>query len=266
MEVEGLGRKLRILANSAYNRSWNDLADDFQRRRSTVYGWGSNKTVNGKAVIPDDSFDVLLSLVQKHLPQIESKAEAEQLVLGHVDTFEQAFDKQGEQYWTQIIEAEAIRNSGKVVPKPDPQKDGTGLVQSDKNANKPNPQASISLNQWFRLEFSARFKTGHAFCFQHAGLRWGGLTADLKPKSNTICVPGFHKHNAYAHICEREQTGMHQFILIQTPAPPPLEFKRYVEDGMELDGTILRLLAGFYSSQSKSQRVLHVLEVEVTEA
>ena len=53
-------------------------------------------------------------------------------------------------------------------------------------------------------------------------------------------------------------------ILIQTPAPPPLEFMRYIEDQIELDGTILRLLAGFYKNQLKSQRALHVFEVEVT--
>ena len=265
MEVEGLGRKLRILADKAYNHSWNDLADAFQRRRSTVYGWGNNTTANGKAVMPDESFAIFLALLQAHLPQIGSDAEAEQLALGHIDAFEQAFDKQGVQFWNQIIEAEAINDTGNLIPKTDPKTDGTGLVQSDKNAKKPSPQRSIPLDHWFRLTFIGKSKTGHVFCLQQAGLQWGGLTADFKPKSNTICVPGFHKDGANAHICERDQTGPHKFILIHTPAPPPLEFKRYVEDRIELDGTVLRLLAGFYTNQPKSQRAIHVFELEVTE-
>jgi hypothetical protein len=264
MEIEALGRKLRILADEAFGGSWNDLAESFERRRSTVYGWTNNVTADGFAAMPDDSFAVLLILLQKHLPQIQNEIEAEQLALGHVQAFEQAFYKQGEQFWNQIIEAEAIRNSGKAVPKPDLKKEGTGLVQSDKNVKKPNPQQSVPIDQWFRIEFSGKFKTGHVFCLQQAGLNWGGLTAELKPKSNTICVPGFHEDGTDAHICERDQTGVHKFILIQTPAPPPLEFMRYIEDRIELDGTILRLLAGFYTSQPKSQRGLHVFEVEVT--
>ena len=265
MEVEGLGRKLRILADNAYNRSWNELADAFERRRSTVYGWGSNTTVNGKAIIPDESFFVLLALLQEHLPQIQNEAEAEQLALGHFEAFQQAFDKQGEQFWNQIIEAEAIRDSGKLIPKTDLETEGTGLVQSDKNAKKPNPQTSIAVGEWFRLTFTGKNKTGHAFCLQQAGLQWGGLTAEFKSKTNIICVPGFHANGNTAHICEQDQSGQHKFILIQTPAPPPLEFQRYVEDRIELDGTILRLLAGFYTSQPKSQRAIHLFEVEVTQ-
>lgn len=266
MEVEGLGRKLRILADHAFNGSWNALADAFERRRSTVYGWGNDQNANGNAIIPDKSFNVLLGILQKYLSHINNESEAKELVLGHVQTFEQAFAKHSEQFWNRIIESEAIRNSGRAIPKPNLESQGTGLVQSDKNAKKSNPQQTIHLDQWFRLQFTGKVKTGHVFCLQQAGLNWGGLTAEFKPKSNTICVPGFHEDNVHAHICERDQIGAHKFILIQTPAPPPLEFTRYVEDNIELDGNILRLLAGFYSNQPKSQRALHLLELEVTEA
>lgn len=263
MEVEGLGRKLRILADEAFGGSWNELANAFQRKRSTLYGWDKNRSADGAANMPDDCFAILLQLLQKHLPKISDEAQARQLALGHVQAFKQAFAKDGQHYWSQMIESEAIRSSGRAIPKPDPKSKGTGLVESDKNASKPNVQASMPLNQWFRLEFAGKFKNGHVFCLQQAGLQWGGLTAQIKPKSKIICVPGFHDNKAHAHIRECEQGGAHKFILLQTPAPPPLEFKRYVEDGIELDGTILRLLAGFYTSQPKSQRALHLLELEV---
>ncbi|MEM7069438.1 MAG: hypothetical protein AAF478_11200 [Pseudomonadota bacterium] len=265
MEIAGLGRKLRILADEVYDGSWNELANAFNRKYSTLYGWANMNNPDGFGIIPDDRVDILIAILADNLPHLSGKEEAEALMNGSVQAFEQAFSRKHRNFWNQIIQEEAILDSGRSVVKPELTLGGSELVQFERGNYLPNPKDKIWLSQWFRLEFNIHHRRGHVWALQNSELRWAALHAEFDPELSVSYIPGLHDDGSFAHLRENEQTDIHRFILLHTPAPPPLDFYRYLEDGIELDGIILGLLANFYSGQPKSQRKIHMLEIEISE-
>ena len=149
--------------------------------------------------------------------------------------------------------------SGKLYLKP---KANIGLVESDQLPT-PEPELSIQLGAWFRLEFQPKTKAGHVSALQNVGQNWGAVTVHLNRETGTIILPGLKTSGEFAHMREKNEHGHHRFIVMQTPEPPPIEFTRYLTDGIALDGMILRRMAHFYHEQPKNRRQLFILELAI---
>ena len=262
MEVEGLGRKLRLLVEQAHFDDWNDLAKAFDRNRSTVYGWGHGRQGMGLGNIPNECFEKLIDILHSCLPHLSGRPAARQLALAPLAQFEQELTLHEEHFWHRIIKAEAVSGSGQLFIKPEKKK--AGLVVSDKQRQEPFDQIIVRLKQWFRLEFNTKAKSGYVCAMQNAAQSWGGVEADFNKKTGIIRLPGYRTDGKFAHINEPLQTDLHRFIVLLTPKPPPTEFQRYLIDTIELDGTILRNMANFYCGQPKGQRRLYLFELQVT--
>ncbi|MCP4183052.1 MAG: hypothetical protein GY761_07010 [Hyphomicrobiales bacterium] len=261
IEIPGLGRKLRLLVEHGHFDSWNDLARTFGRARSTVYGWGHGTDERAAGTIPGNRFEVLIDVVLSCLPPETTREEAKMLVLAPVIEFETEFKSQAMVSMNRIIGDEAKTSSGKLYPKP---KANAGLIESDQNPEPElEPGLSIQLGKWFRLEFNTTAKTGYVSALQNIGQNWGAVAAHFERKTGRVLLPGFKTNRTLAHIRERREPGLHRFIVMQTPEPPPTEFTRYLVDGIALDGVIIRRMAQFYSDQHQNRRQMFLLKLQI---
>jgi len=259
VEIPGLGRKLRMLVEHGHFENWNDLAKTFERARSTVYGWGHGTDERAAGTIPGDRLDKLIEVVQSCLPQEITRDEAKSLVLAPVIEFEAEFKSQALVSLNQIIDTEAKSNSAKLYVKP---KANIGLVETDQMLE-PEPELSVQLDKWFRLEFNTSAKSGYVSALQNIGQSWGAVATEFKQDTGTLHLPGLKEDGSMAHIRERHEPGFHRFIVLQTPEPPPVEFKRYLADGIALDGMIIRRMTQFYSDQVLNRRQMFLLNLKI---
>ena len=117
VEIPGLGRKLRLLVEHGHFRTWNDLAESFDRSRSTVYGWGHGNDDRSPGTLPGNRFEALTNIVQSCLPKETTRTEARALVFAPVLEFEAAFNSQAMISLNRIIEAEARQRTYKFLHK-----------------------------------------------------------------------------------------------------------------------------------------------------
>jgi len=261
VEIPGLGRKLTLLVEYGHFENWNDLAKTFDRARSTVYGWGHGTDERAAGTIPGDRLDKLIEVVQSCMPQETTREEAKAHVMAPVIEFETEFKSQAMVSLNRIINVEAKTNSGKLYMKP---KANVGLIESDQMPE-PEPELFVQLGKWFRLEFNTSAKSGYVSALQNVGQSWGAVTTLFKQDTGTVHLPGLKEDGSMAHIRERHEPGFHRFIVMQTPEPPPMEFKRYLADGVALDGMIIRRMAQFYSDQVLNRRQMFLLKLKIKE-
>lgn len=260
MEIPGLGRKLSLLVEHGYFPDRESLADAFGRARSTVYGWGHGGEGRASDTIPGDQVENLIKAVRACLSPEVTMDEARYLVYAPIAEFETRLLIQAETFLSDIICKEAVRGSGSLFPMPPVD---AGLIDMEQESQEPAPNFSVPVGQWFRIEFSSAKRDGHVCALQHVGQSWGAVPCHFDRECGRVLLPGYKNGGELAHIREREETGRHQFIVLQTPKPPPIEFQRYLVDGIPLDGTIIRQLTYFYSNQPISRRKLLLLEVEI---
>ena len=257
IEIPGLGRKLTLLVEHGHFNSWNDLAKTFDRARSTVYGWGHGTDERAAGTIPGNRLEKLIDIVQSCLPKGAMQEEAKVLIFAPTIEFESEFKSQAMVSMNQIIDTEAKVNTGRLFLKP---KAIAGLVESDQIPEQ-EPELSVQLGKWFRLEFNTSAKTGYVLALQNVGQSWGAVATHFERETGTVQLPGLKDNGVVAHIRERHEPGLHRFIVMQTPEPPPMEFTRYLADGIALDGVIIRRMAQFYSDQNRRQMFLLNLEI-----
>ena len=257
--IPGLGRKLTLLVEHGHFNSWNDLANTFERARSTVYGWGHGTDERAAGTIPGNRLEKLIDIVHSCLSLETTREEAKSLIFAPVTEFETEFRSQAMVSINQIIDTEAKANSGRLYLKP---KANAGLVESDQ-LSEPQPELSIQLGNWFRLEFNTSAITGYISALQNVGQSWGAIATHFERETGAVHLPGLKGNGLAAHIRERREPGLHRFIVMQTPEPPPIEFMRYLADGIALDGVIIRRMAQFYLDQHQSRRQMFLLNLEI---
>ena len=259
VDIPGLGRKLRMLVEHGYFENWNELAKTFERARSTVYGWGHGTDERAAGTIPGDRLEKLIEVVQSCLPPETTREHAKMLVLAPVIEFETEFKSQAMVSLNQIINVEAKTNSAKLYVKP---KANIGLVETDQMP-KPEPELSVQLGKWFRLEFNTLAKSGYVSTLQNVGQSWGAVATEFRQDTGIVLIPGLKEDGSMAHIRERHEPGLHRFIVLLTPEPPPMEFKRYLVDGIALDGMIIRRMTQFYSDQVLNRRQMFLMNLKI---
>ncbi|MBL4759223.1 MAG: hypothetical protein JKY32_16845, partial [Rhizobiales bacterium] len=188
----------------------------------------------------------MIDVVFSCLPEGFSKKETKRLVFAPVAELEAVLQTQAMVSLNRIIEAEAKINAGSFFNKPE---NNIGLIETNQKTPRPHPEHSTSLNKWFRLEFTAGSETGYFSAFQHVGQAWGAVSIHFDKNRKTILLPGVTDDGAIAFMRERQETGLHRFIVMHTPEPPPPEYLRYITDQVALDGFIIGRMAQFYDRQ-----------------
>lgn len=258
--IPGLGRKLTLLIDHGHFKDRDNLAEAFNRARSTVYGWGHGGDARAPGTIPSNQTENLVEAVRSCLPPETTFDEAKYLAFAPVAELEMRLSMQAQSSLINVIDNEAVRNAGRLIPMPPAD---AGLIETDLEPQEPDSDISVHIDQWFRIEFSTAMTTGHVIALQHVGQSWGPVSCYVDKKARRIMLPGRNEAGQLAHIRERKEDGLHQFIVLQTPEPPPTEFRRYLTDKIALDGTIIRQVTDFFSGQPV-QRKLFLLEVDIT--
>lgn len=260
--VPGLGRKLRLLIDYGHFKNWNDLGNAFECSGKTVQWWGHGDDDRSSSTIPGKHFETLIDILKTCLPHGTSRAEVLGLIPAPSAELELLLQAQAQVSLNRIIEAEADTQSGSLFLKP---KAGVELIETDQKPPVPKPDLTVSLNDRFRLEFNVDLKSGYFSSMQHAGKNWGPVRVHFDKKRGVILLPGFKPDGELAHMWESRDAVINRFIVMQTPEPSPPEFRRYLEDELALDGSVIGRIAHFYSAQPKQRRRIFVLTLDIKE-
>jgi hypothetical protein len=261
VRIVALTPKLRLLADFGGHGTMPALAERFGVSISTLYGWGRGREDRGGGDrLPARHLPTMLAIAAQCLGSGYSDERIRDLIFAPLGEFEAALRSGGALLFKSLVDAEARRGGFRLFLKPEPT---LGLVESDEEAE-PQPEFRVARGHWFRLEVSTPLRGPYAVGLQCADFRWGVVPAQADPASGKIRLPGVRPEGGHGHVCEREQVGLHQFFVIQSPKPVPPDILRYFDEGMELDMAGLGRLAAFYSELNRAQRGLFVADLEIT--
>lgn len=256
--ITDLTRKLGLLKSFGGFGSMNGLAEEFGVSETTLYGWGSGRSDRANEDrLPDRHVPKLLEIAARCLGDGYSPERIRELVFAPFGDFETALRAAGQTGLHRFIEAEGRRGLIKLIPAP-----VAGLAETD-DEDTPDPENSIGLDQWFRLEVTTPIRSPHAFTLQNAGRRWGVYPSLVDLGRGVVLVPGKKRTGEVGNIRERVQTGPHRFVVMQCPSPPPQDVMTYFRESVELDMAALRRVAAFYAEQNANRRALFVTDIEV---
>ncbi len=199
----------------------------------------------------------MLAITARCLGDGYSPGRVQELLFAPVGELETALKSAGQSGLRRFIEAEARRGQIKLIPAPD-----AGLLDTD-DVETPQPEDTVKLDQWFRMEATTPIRSPYAFTLQNAGHRWGVYPSVVDISRNIIFVPGKKRTGEFGNIRERTQTGSHRFVVIQAANPLPQEVMSYFLERAELDMAALRRIAAFYAEENPKRRALFVADIDV---
>ncbi len=260
IEIPALGRKFNLLIRYGDFKDLSDLATAFDRKASTLQWWCHGDEVRSRDAIPSTAFEKFVSILVQCLPEAMTADEINALIAAPASEFEAALAIGAQDSLNRLIETQAQTVFAKLILKNRPK---TGLIETDENERDRAPLLSTSLGNWFRLEFISWKFSGYVWALQHVAQSWGVVGASIDPKTGNISLPSRGKDGSPSHMIERHQSGIHRFIVMQTDAPPPQDYYRYMREKIELDAAILGRFAHYFTQQPERSRQLHLLEVEI---
>ncbi len=260
IHIPALGRKFRMLIDYGNFKDLEEMADLFGVTAKTLKWWGHGDAARPADTLPGRHLDMFLQMIGQSVSGRMTAEELKVFAFSSIGQWEDTFRSVSTISLSKLIESEAITECAELFLQPLPEAD---LIETEKSIL-PEPELSVSLNTWFRLEVSSRLESGHVFAVQNVLQNWGSVAAVFNKASGIILLPGILEDTQEpAHMRERQDTGLHRFIVFQTPAPPPADYKRYQDDGIQLDAHILTRLAAFYDSQNRNLRRLYQVNVDV---
>lgn len=258
--VPDLRRKLELLRRYGPYRTTTALAGKLVVAVSTLNGWGTGSFKSAADSVPEKRLSALISLFEQSLPQTLPAEQVQSLVLGRVEALEAAFRAGTKVLLEDILTREARLDTGKVS-----RRKSVGLVEHDDDSS-GDAIPLFKLNERFWLEY-ATGRSGHLLALQNVQQTWGVVRfADgaVSPKvpAGSVLVPGIHEARL-VYIFERNNTGMHRFILLVSPEPFPPVIGQAAASRKSLDWDMLCELARYYEELPKHRREVHLVKVHI---
>ena len=257
VDVPGITRKLRLLCDHGRFRNLDELADKFGVKRSAMEYWGHGKDGTRKPnMLPSKHLATFSRLIAEALGE-EDQIRIQELISAQPSALDEALQEAAVSTFARLVDAEGVSGRAALFRMAS---NGAGLVEFEE-PDLPEPEFTLPLRQWFRLEFRLNRPARYAFALQHAGRSWGLIPTCIDQEAAIIHLPGRRLDGSLAHMIERSQPTRHRFIVAAVPAPCPAAINRYNRDDIGLDVAALRHLAAFYEAQTRTQRALYTVDI-----
>lgn len=260
--VRDLRAKLRLLMAFGSHRDWPALAAQFGRKRDTLEWWANGSSVRAPGAVPARHLSRLVDLFAEILPQ-RSRADVEQLVLSSAGEIDEALRAQSTPSLVGLIKAEGQRDTVRLHRMPGQ----SGLVAFHAPDGADGSCPRLGLGEPFYIELRIE-RAGHAIVLQNAQQAWAAIPFVNGARMRMVPVgplllPGMRSDGSPQYLKEERDIGRHLFACLLTPKAFPAEMLHAAANHTVLDGRLLDRIAAFYGEQPKSERAIHVLELNV---
>ncbi|GAB6843727.1 hypothetical protein HNR00_003407 [Methylorubrum rhodinum] len=258
IEIPDIYRKFRLLIEYSHASGWDAIADHFGAAVGTVKGWGQGNDAQLRDRLPPRHLDKFVDLIARALPETFDADRIREIVFGPALLLEQVLRARSPAELEQLLNDEADRGRIRLVRKPD----RPGLIERESSAPE-RPVHLVPLGAAFRLECDAPFPVRHVVALQQAQRLWGFVPAEINPGQRRILLPGFGDDGAPDYMSEREQAGLHRFIVLQTRDAVPVAIEASDRPEFALDYAALAGILGFYRGQPAAARHLYLIELMI---
>lgn len=260
IHIPALQLKLRFLIDRGIFEDWQDLADAFGVSAKTLQWWGHGDGARAADTIPSRHYEKLITLIEDQLGNSLSRAEIKQLASTPYQQWCDDFSLNMTAAFSELIEEEAKPVDARLFLKPERE---AGLIETEQTQPHSEPALVIQKNQWFRLEFDLNVKNQNLFALQNSGQQWGAVPSHYDEQRGVLHLPSLREEGQKAYMVERNDLGLHRFLIFQTTATPPAEYKRYLSENIQIDLGCLSRLAEFYVNLPANHRAIHLIAMTV---
>jgi hypothetical protein len=254
-----LMQKLRLLTAYRHFEDIDQIAREVGVAAGTLRWWATGDAAREAGRISQKNIDAVLAVFAHALPDMP-RDKLLSIVRGPLDDLETHLQSGAIITLTQLVEREADHTSGKLFLE---ERASLGLIET-KQVNRRAAQFQMALGKYFRIEFPTNLTGGNLIGLQKAQQAWGMVPCFFGAEQKCIFMPGYDADGALASMCERRDTGLHQFIAIQTDRPIPPEIMAAEIEGVSLDRTILSHVARFLMAQPARSRRIFVMDIDFT--
>ena len=261
VHVMNLRRKTEIAIEHGLALDRDDIAaklrpethDSPALSSKTLDWWINGDNIRKPDRVPADAFENLVALFGERLAISDSALR--ELLCQPAAHLEDALAAANAVSLDRIVARDAAREGARVVLRNDE------LSLSQEHQTPSDALPTIPLGAGYRLTFPAKPNLPFAVVLQNAGHAWGALKSGLHKDGRSLLVPGANEDGSPRYLVEREQDGVHRFIVFQAKHPFPPSLADYRNLPITLDRQALQLLAAHYENLPKHERACHLFEL-----
>lgn len=258
-----LNDKFKLLIDLGHFKDKAEIATAFDRSVKTLEVWASGQAgIRIANDMPSVHLPTFCNLIAKCFPEDMPRSFIEELAAADRTVFEAALLDQQTATLANLLASEG--RSGGFSLFSLPVNAQVGLVESDLQET-PSPDFSVKINQWFRLELPTRTNQTHCVVLQNGGGLWGTVPHAFINGSTQLCIPGFKPDGQMGFIRETQASGRHRFIVMQTSQPISIIIRQSLRERAALGAQTLRLIAGFYDEQRRTQKSLSYVDIQIND-
>jgi hypothetical protein len=257
VSVDALKRKIDLALERGLVADWTKLAETLNASPKTIRWWIQGSAGHEPGEMPKDAFDAFTRIFTGALAD-DSEETVRRLMAGPAIELEDALTSSPVSTDTFSFTRDAITDEGRLVLFVD----DAGLVEVGRRSSDNLP--AVHLHAPFRIEFKAMRGVRYAIVLQHAGRRWGAVSANPNRTEGVIHVPGIAPDGHPFTMRETEQEGAHAFYCIQSRRPFTAPLVAAFADPVELDRRVLGMVARHYDGLSPGERRCQLLSIQVT--
>lgn len=257
VDVPGLGQKLRLLAQRRGRDGWELLAARFGRSPATLRYWGLGNDARPPGMLPSEHLATFEALIREALDDGVPSSSVAELVFGSPALLEHALAGQRVEALTELIERYAEPKSVTLLSAQDAE-----LVHLDRKPI-PRPNLIVALGEPFRLVFHEMPPLKVATYLQKSPGGWGYVGGGHATRGGDHRFPGEDSGGLPMTMTERQEVGLHRFIVIGLRHPPQVSLGRFEREGLPLDLTTLSVLAASLRDAGPGERIVVFADVQV---
>jgi len=258
--IEQLRRKLSLLVEYEHFKSLEEIAKAIGTATKTLEGWadyGSDKVTKG--LIPKKHFQAVIDIFAKPIQKNHAGADVEALVKSDVTELARYLNNLPRYSFHDLVEQDAIKQNARVFID---QNQGLPAV---KRRSKPKPitQYSVTVEQWFWIEFKTDLNAPHTVAIQQRDSDWAFCDVEYVAGERQLLVPGTRADGFPDSIQETDWEGINTFFVLQSQKSWPQDFYQTIISGLPVDNSLLQKLADHYASNLSEYRRLFAVDIDV---
>lgn len=258
--IDGLRKKLRLLETYGPFGTMNEIAVRLNKRPNTVWGWADGSPGAAANSVPDKSFPALLQLFEEALINHASPERVKELLFGPAPWLENEFRKFKSPSIMALVENEADKTRFVFYREAKPNR---GIIETNFEHETDDDAPCVAMGEWFRLVVERDLRGFDVLAIQNDNALWTPIPWQADAKSGYIFVPGRHENGELALMREQSSPGLSLFIVIATKTPIPSAFKDHQKRRITYDQSTLGAISDYFQSQSKKERRLFAINVQI---